>query len=349
MRYRPCMGGDREQDVGQTATEAASAAVGEAARTAEPLGATIGRYRLERELGAGGMGVVHAAFDPALERRIALKVLRSATATFEARDRLLREARAMARLTHPNVVPVYEVGTAAGRDFVAMEMIHGETLAAWLRASRRTPAAILDAFLAAGRGLAAAHAAGIVHRDFKPHNVLRSRDGRIAVTDFGLAREAEGALPAALETTLPGSTQSSAPSALAGITVTGSLLGTPAYMPPEQWQGGVVTPATDQFAYCVALWEALAGERPYRGPTLDELRAQAALGPVALDASKIPRRLRAILRRGLDPDPAQRWPNMDALLAQIVRVERRPGIALGIGVGALVAASVLVLAMRAGD
>jgi hypothetical protein len=141
----------------------------------------------------------------------------------------------------------------------------------------------------------------------------------------------------------------STPSSLAGITVTGSLLGTPAYMAPEQWGGGVVTPATDQFAYCVAMWEALAGERPYRGPTLDELRAQAALGPGALDASKIPRRLRAILRRGLDPDPAQRWPNMDALLAQIVRVERRPRIALAIGVGVLVAASVLVFAMRAGD
>jgi predicted Ser/Thr protein kinase len=337
------MAGDREQDVGRTATEAASAAMGEAAGAPRPLGATLGRYRLERELGAGAMGVVHAAFDPDLERRIALKVLREATATVEARDRLLREARAMARLTHPNVVTVYEVGTASGRDFVAMELVHGETLAAWLRASPRTPAVVIDAFLAAGRGLAAAHAAGIVHRDFKPHNVLRSRAGRIVVTDFGLAREAQGALPAALETTLPGST---APTALAGLTVTGSLLGTPAYMAPEQWQGGAVTPATDQFAYCIALWEAFAGGRPYRGPTFDELRSQVARGPAALDASRIPRRVRGLLRRGLDPDPARRWPSMDALLAQLARAQRRPGVARAIGGGALIAAGALVFALR---
>ncbi|HEX7842699.1 MAG TPA: serine/threonine-protein kinase, partial [Kofleriaceae bacterium] len=280
------MRSDREEELARTATAAASATV----VAAEPVGATLGRYRLERELGAGAMGVVHAAFDPDLERRIALKVLRG-TATPEARDRLLREARAMARLTHPNVVTVHEVGTASGRDFVAMELIHGETLAEWLRQTRRTPAAILEAFLAAGRGLAAAHAAGIVHRDFKPHNVLRSRDGRIVVTDFGLAREVDGALPPSLEMTLPAggavspslemtlpagsassmSSTSSSRSSLAGLTVTGSLLGTPAYMAPEQWQGGAVTPATDQFAYSVALWEALAGKRPYLGPTFDDL------------------------------------------------------------------------------
>jgi serine/threonine protein kinase len=264
------------------------------------MGATLGRYRLEREIGAGAMGVVHAAFDHALERRIALKVLRG-TATFGARDRLLREARAMARLAHPNVVTVYEVSFAEGRDFVAMELIHGETLAEWLRKAGRTPAAILDAFLAAGRGLAAAHAAGIVHRDFKPHNVLRSRAGRIVVTDFGLAREAESQGPA-LDTTLVG-TDSRPPSALVGITITGSLLGTPAYMAPEQWQGGAITRATDQFAFCVALWEALSGERPYRGPTFDDLKRQVAHGPAALDASRIPRRIRGLLRRGLDlPD-----------------------------------------------
>ena len=166
-----------------------------ATQGAPPVGATLGRYLIEREIGAGAMGVVHAAFDPSLERRIALKVLRG-TATFEARDRLLREARAMARLTHRNVVMVHEVSFAEGRDFVAMELIHGETLAEWLRTAKRTAAAILDAFLASGRGLAAAHAAGIVHRDFKPHNVLRSRAGRIVVTDFGLAREAESQVSA---------------------------------------------------------------------------------------------------------------------------------------------------------
>jgi predicted Ser/Thr protein kinase len=352
MRYGRRVGSDREQELARTATAAASAT------SADPpvsLGATLGRYRLEHELGAGAMGVVHAAFDPDLERRIALKVLKGATAAAEARDRLLREARAMARLSHPNVVTVYEVGTAGGRDFVAMELIHGESLAEWLRAERRPTAAILDAFLAAGRGLAAAHAAGIVHRDFKPHNVLRSRDGRIVVTDFGLAREAHDAPSAALDATLPAGAMSTSPggssssSLLAGLTVTGSLLGTPAYMAPEQWSGGAVTPATDQFAYCVALWEALAGARPYPGPTLDDLRAQVARGPAMLDASRIPRRVRGILRRGLDPDPARRWPSMEALLARLVRVQRRPGIALAIAAGALGGIAALTLALRGGD
>jgi tRNA A-37 threonylcarbamoyl transferase component Bud32 len=351
MRYGRRVGSDREQELARTATAAAS---GTPDDPPVSLGATLGRYRLERELGAGAMGVVHAAFDPDLERRIALKVLKAATAAAQARDRLLREARAMARLSHPNVVTVYEVGTAGGRDFVAMELIHGESLAEWLRAARRPPAAILDAFLAAGRGLAAAHAAGIVHRDFKPHNVLRSRDGRIVVTDFGLAREAHDAPSAALDATLPAGAisttgGSSSSSLLAGLTVTGSLLGTPAYMAPEQWNGGAVTPATDQFAYCVALWEALAGARPYPGPALDDLRTQVARGPAALDASRIPRRVRGILRRGLDPDPARRWPSMEALLARLVRVQRRPGIALAIAAGALGGIAALVFALRGGD
>src|SRR5215468_9888081 len=354
VRYPPPVANDptNRDDLARTATAPASATV--RPDLAEALGASLGRYRLERELGAGGMGVVHAAFDPDLERRIALKVLRVAAPGLEAKDRLLREARAMARLAHPNVVTVHEVGTANGRDYVAMELIQGETLADWLRSGKRRQFEIIAAFLAAGRGLAAAHAAGIVHRDFKPHNVLRSRHGRIVVTDFGLAREAQVELPMRRDAMTSGispptALSSGTPGSLPGITATGALLGTPAYMAPEQWSGGLVTPATDQFAFCVALWEALAGERPYRGPTLDELRAQAALGPAALDASRVPRRLRAILCRGLDPDPAQRWRNMDALLAQIARAERRPGIALAIVAGAVVAAGVLVLALRAGD
>jgi len=365
VRYPPPVASDPTDgdDLGRTATAPVSSTV--SPEPAEPLRGSLGRYRLERELGTGGMGVVHAAFDPDLERRIALKVLRVAAPGLEAKDRLLREARAMARLAHPNVVTVHEVGTANGRDYVAMELIQGDTLADWLRVERRRPVEIVAAFLAAGRGLAAAHAAGIVHRDFKPHNVLRCRSGRIVVTDFGLAREAQAARPshrdpwaaaaaarppAAGSPVVPeGNFPSGTPGLLAGITATGSLLGTPAYMAPEQWSGGSVTPATDQFAFCVALWEALAGARPYRGPTLDELRAQAALGPDALDASKIPRRLRAILRRGLDPDPVQRWPDMEALLHQIVRAERRPGLALALAAGALIAAGVLVLALRAGD
>ena len=344
------MGNVRDEDIASGETLQAAPHAPE--RATGLVGATLGRYRLERELGAGGMGVVYAAFDPDLERRVALKVLRVQAPTTESKERLLREARAMARLAHPNVVTVHEVGTAAGRDYVAMELIQGDTLADWLAATARPPTAIVDAFLAAGRGLAAAHAAGMVHRDFKPHNVLRGRDGRIVVTDFGLAREAADAPAAAHAITLLVNAQAAAqstPSSLAGLTVTGALLGTPAYMAPEQWNQGAVTPATDQFAYCVALWEALAGERPYRGATFDDLRAEVTRGPDALDASRIPRRLRPILRRGLAPTAGQRWPSMTALIAQLERAQRRRGIAIAIaGAAVAVAAGVAWFALRGG-
>ena len=253
-------------------------------------GEALGRYRLERELGAGGMGVVFAAFDSKLERRVALKVLRGGGAGSDANRRLLREARAMARLTHRNVVTVHEVDSVGGRDYVAMELIDGATLAEWLRIAPRTPNEIVAAFVAAGRGLAAAHAAGLVHRDFKPHNVLRRSDGRIAVTDFGLARDA-GADPMAVTVDLgrPTSESENTPSVLSGLTATGSLLGTPAYMAPEQWSGGKIGPAADQFAFCVALWEALAGERPYRGDSFEALKDAIGRGPAGLDGAKLPR------------------------------------------------------------
>ena len=333
----------RDEALEETATAAGSPGVPVAA-----VHGRLGKYTLEGELGAGGMGVVHAAFDPDLERRVAIKVLRHATGEV-ARARLLREARAMAKLSHANVVTVHEVGTIDGRDFVAMELVDGESLAGWLASGKRSTREVLDVFIAAGHGLAAAHGEGLVHRDFKPHNVLRSRDGRIVVTDFGLAREAETALPPALDATLPvGSMTSmtSTPSSLSGLTMTGALLGTPAYMAPEQWRGGAVTPATDQFAYCVALWEALAGARPYPGPTLEDLRGQVARGPGALDASRVPRRLRSILRRGLDPDPAERWPNMETLLARLTRAQRRPGVALAIAGTAVAAAALAVVVLR---
>ena len=303
-----------------------------------PLEATIGRYLIERTLGEGGMGVVHAAYDPELERRVALKVLRVLDGGGEARQRLLREARAMARVTHPNVVAVYEVGSAGGRDYVAMELVDGETLEHWVRAARRSPARIIAAFVAAGRGLAAAHEAGLVHRDFKPRNVLRRRDGRIVVTDFGLARgvevEPEHTFDVTNEPAAP-----HRPSSLSGLTVTGSVLGTPAYMAPEQWNGGVVGPASDQFAFCVALWEMLTGARPFLGATLAELEKEIRRGSAALDLSQLPRGVRRALRRGLDPDPERRWPNMEALLAAIARGRRAPRIALAAVAAAVVAAA----------
>ncbi len=312
--------GKQGDELAQTATAPGSVPKG----PTEPIGDSLGRYRLERMLGEGGMGVVHCAFDPDLERRVALKVLRRSDGSDDARQRLLREARAMARLTHPNVVAVHEVGTAGDRDYVAMELIDGHTLADWLRATRRTAREITQAFIAAGRGLAAAHAAGLVHRDFKPHNVLRARDGRVVVTDFGLARGVEAAA-ISFETTLrpdQAVSTSSTPSSLSGLTATGSVLGTPAYMAPEQWEGGVVGPAADQFAFCVALWEALTGDRPFHGQTLEELRRDVQRGIDAIDLSKVPRRLRAPLRRGLQRDPAKRYPDMDALLAALARADR---------------------------
>ena len=342
--------GDPEDELARTAT-----APGSHSGAAQPeLGAMLGRYRLERMLGEGGMGVVHAAFDPDLERRVALKVLRSVDQLGDARQRLLREARAMARLTHENVVVVHEVGTANDRDYVAMELIDGQTLAEWLAGKPRQVSQIVDAFCAAGRGLAAAHAAGLVHRDFKPHNVLRRRDGRIVVTDFGLARGVDAApLPAAaaavaFDVTLrPGAAaEGSQPSGLSGITQTGALMGTPAYMAPEQWTGGVVGPPADQFAFCVALWEALTGERPFKGDTVEELKSEVKRGPETLDQSKLPRRLRHTLVRGLDPDPAKRWPSMDALLAKMVRVDRSVGLAFMLAGGALVAGAVAMVVLH---
>jgi len=334
------MAGERPDDeLARTATVPGGASGGASAPDVEAAlgaGSTLGRYRIERSIGEGGMGVVHAAFDPDLERRIALKVLRKAEGTGdEARQRLLREARAMARLTHPNVVTVHEVGTASGRDYVAMELVDGESLAEWMR-DGRSREEIVAAFTAAGRGLAAAHAAGLVHRDFKPHNVLRRGDGRIVVTDFGLARRAEGPRTSDLGPREELEADARGPK-LEALTLTGSVLGTPAYMAPEQWTGGTIGAAADQFAFCVALWEALTGERPFRGDTLDTLKAEVARGPASLDASKVPRRLRAVLRRGLEPDPAKRWPSMDALLAALARGERRPKLALA-AVGSLVVA-----------
>ena len=211
-----------------------------------------------------------------------------------------------------------------------------------------------EAFVEAGHGLSAAHAAGMVHRDFKPHNVLRSRHARIVVTDFGLAREAHAGVGDPLAVTMPASTKAkstgvasstSTPSALSGLTATGSVLGTPAYMAPEQWSGAAVTPATDQFAFCVALWEALAGQRPFRGVTVELLRDEVQRGPAGLDASKIPRRLRGVLRRGLDPDPARRWPAMEALLAAMTTARRRPAIALAVAGSGVIAASIAYVAL----
>jgi tetratricopeptide (TPR) repeat protein len=290
-------------------------------REAKPValaaGAELGKYRLERVLGEGGMGVVWAARDPDLQRSIAIKLIKHAGAPTELRQRLLREAVAMAKLKHPNVLTVYEAGTVADRDYIAMELVEGTSLDAWLTAQPPREE-VWAAIVAAGRGLAAAHDAGIVHRDFKPHNVLRSRDGRVLVTDFGLAR-------AVLEHDDAAAGNGSVPEILdEKLTITGALVGTPAYMAPEQYRGAAPDPRTDQFAFCVTAWQALAGERPFKGQSLDELR-EAVSGGVAHLPAKLPGHVRAVLARGLDPDPARRWPSLDALLAELDRAARVPG------------------------
>jgi len=317
-------------------------------------GALLCKYTLERVLGEGGMGIVWAARDPDLQRSVAIKLLQCDDASPDARQRLLREARAMARLKHPNVITVYEVDSDEDRDFISMELVEGASMDAWLGAEPPQDE-VWRALIAAGRGLAAAHAAGLVHRDFKPHNVLRSRDGRVLVTDFGLARGTgeHGAKiapavtdePVALATTLEAPHTDRVLDST--LTAPGSLMGTPAYMAPEQFAGSDPDPRTDQFAFCVTAWQALTGCRPFTGESLAELRA-AASGGVANIHAKLPRAIRAVLARGLAVAPEQRWPDMDALLDALERAHDRPRKlrALVIPLFALACAAILFVTMR---
>lgn len=272
----------------------------------------VGRYELLSLVGQGGMGRVYRALDPRLAREVAVKVLYRGDAQLCAR--IEREARALARLSHPNVVTVYDVGRSEGRSFIAMELVEGPTLGQWMRDARRDPSAILDRMLAAGRGLAAAHAATVIHRDFKPGNVLLGTDGRPRVTDFGLARTGttdSGGVPT--DPWVDGETS---------LTVDGTVVGTPPYMAPEQHTGARVDASCDQFAFCVTLYEALVGRRPYVAPRLDVLaRAKMAHDPGFPDA--VPAALVPVLRRGLSPEPGDRYASMVDLLRAIER-SRRP-------------------------
>jgi tetratricopeptide (TPR) repeat protein len=269
----------------------------------------LGRYTVRAYLGSGGMGEVFEGYDPELERPVALKILKAGYggSSPEARARFQREAQAMARLNHPNVVAVYDVGTIGEQVFVAMELVRGPTLAAWIAERAHPWREVVEVFLAAGRGLEAAHAAGIVHRDFKPQNVILGE--RVRVADFGLARLfGEAETGGATASTLLAST----------VTQTGQALGTPAYMAPEQRQGGVVSAQADQYAFCVALAEALGGAR-------------------------LPRSLAALIARGRSVDPAQRYPSMRALLADLGRdlSRARRRVAYGAGVLLLLGAAMV--------
>jgi len=281
----------------------------------------IGRYTVLKALGAGGMGIVYAAYDNDLDRKVAIKLLHNDGAATGpetiGHSRLLREAQAMAKISHPNVLQVFEAGTHAGQVFLALELVDGSTLEHWLRAEPRDWRGVLGMFLQAGRGLQAAHEVGLIHRDFKPENVLVDRSGRVRVMDFGLAR-ATGSIehvPSA-SPELHSSSQ-----LLRRLTVTGSVMGTPLYMAPEQHLGGATDPRTDEFAFCVALYEALYGQRPFAGDDLQTLARNVVGGVIQEPARerRIPAWLRRAVLRGLAADPEARFPNMTALLAELGR------------------------------
>ena len=275
-------------------------------------GTRVGRYLILGPLGRGGMGVVYRAFDPELDRPIALKLVGLAglgPGAEQAGLRLQREARTLARLSHPNVVAVHDVGSYGEHVFVAMELVEGAHLRSWLGSRARRPREVIAVFLAAGAGLAAAHRLGIVHRDLKPENVMVSEDGRVRVLDFGLARPIAGAVSQA------GGDETAADGHL---TVDGAIAGTPAYMAPEQDAGDRVDARSDQYSFCAALYEALYGRLPWAGGTYLEMAAARRAGGVDPPALRgVSGRVRRALATGLAVDPAARHADMDALLAEL--------------------------------
>ncbi len=302
------------------------------------VGTRLGRYLLEEEIGRGGMGVVYAAFDPELGRRIAIKLLRTrATEGSEGRARLQREAQALARLAHPNVISVFDVGAVGDDVFIAMELCTGGTLRDFQ--AGKPWRELVHAYVAAGRGLAAAHAAGLVHRDFKPDNVLVGADQRLRVTDFGLvrstgeARVERGGLAADAQET--------------ALTEHGTVMGTPMFMAPEQMTGAPVDATADQFALCVALWQALHGEPPFLGVALTERVAEIAAGRRREPRNRaVPARINRAMTRGMAHAPAARWPQLSALLDELEAGMRSrvPWLVGGAALLAVVAVPVMMLA-----
>ncbi|MGH1345952.1 MAG: tetratricopeptide repeat protein [Nannocystales bacterium] len=269
-------------------------------------------FEIEEVVGAGGMGIVYRARDLQLGRSVALKLHRPMA---RGTERLMREAASMAKLTHPNVATVHEVGTHEGMLFIAMEFIEGVTARGWLTQVERTPTEIVALYHAAGQGLAAAHRAGLVHRDFKPENVLVDADGVPRVVDFGLARPVtEPSQPTVRNL---GSRSTSAES----FTLAGAVMGTPVYMAPEQFNGAQVDARADQFSFCVSLYEAMYGERPFAAHSIDQLALAVNQGEIGAPPSgaRVSLRLRRVVLRGLAPKPGERWPSMDALLEQLGR------------------------------
>src|SRR6218665_1486519 len=280
-----------------------------------------GRYTVLHALGRGSMGEVVSAYDSRLDRRVALKLLRSEADTGHSVEdlatRVVREAQAMARLSHPNVVAVYDVGTLEDGDiFIAMEMVEGQTLRKWTEQTPRSWRDILRVYVAAGHGLAAAHEAGLVHRDFKPENVLVGRDERVRVTDFGLARaDSSPTLEMPQELTLPMGALDSP------LTMMGTLLGTPRYMAPELLRAGAADARSDVFAFCVALHEALYRGHPFAGATQAESIQNQREGRVRPPpaGSDVPAWVERSLLRGLQADPSLRPASMRELINALDR------------------------------
>lgn len=283
----------------------------------------IGRFVPLRRLGAGGMGVVYVAYDEQLRREVAVKLLRSTEE--EGRPGLLREAQALAQVTHPNIVTIYEVGESSQRVFIAMELVAGVSMREWM-ATRHSWQETVAIFLQAGQGLWAVHQHGLVHRDFKPENVMVGADGRVRIVDFGLARRL-ATTAAGAASPEPGSASLAAAPVDATVSPAGPLAGTPLYMAPEQYDpSALVDGRSDQFAFCVALFEALYGRRPFPGSTPVELLASMREGrrveiPKALRA-QVPDWLHGLLTRGLEYSAADRFPAMSDLLAELGRDRR---------------------------
>ena len=314
-------------------------------------GAKVGRYTLVALLGQGGMGTVYTAHDPELDRRVAIKVLHGPhPGATEMHARFVREARLMAKLVHPNIVTVFDAGEMPGGAYIVMELVEGTSLEGWLEEKVRPPAEILPKYLMAGYALAAAHGAGIVHRDFKPANVLLDRKGRVAVADFGIASVVESA--------------EANPARVAAVDVTmtraGVILGTPAFMSPEQFLGERADARTDQFSFAVALYESLFGEPPFRGETVQERSAEVLAGtprPLPRETrERVPPGVYDALIRALSRKPADRFPTLLALLRAIERAIDRPSarrrppllIAAGVlGLATLAATTFFVVRRRA--
>jgi tetratricopeptide (TPR) repeat protein/predicted Ser/Thr protein kinase len=310
-------------------------------------GKRLGRYVIVKKIGRGGMGTVYAAYDPELDRNVALKLV-SAGAEVEdgdeGRARLLREAQAIACLSHPNVVAIHDVGIWEDYVVIAMEFIEGRSLRAWARTPRDWRE-IVEIHLEAARGLRAAHAAGLVHRDFKPDNVLVGVDGRVRVADFGLARPADADEPPPAAVLEPTSESGTGFTTDPKLTLTGTTLGTPAYMSPEQHRCEMVDARSDQFSFCVSLWETLYGQRPFSGRTLGELARQTCGHEIThpTNRRRVPAGIQHALLRGLAAQPDERFPGMDALMDALRRPLLRRNAGRMVAWGGLAAGVVAIV------